>query len=93
MLLPYRVNQPTAEDLLLSGRSLGAQEATRPVTRLVAEPKQPGRRGARAIFEDSRGSVWVGTYGQGILVLRPGTESWQQIRSDTTRTSMWATPR
>ena len=26
-LLPYRVNQPTAEDLLLSGRSLGGEEA------------------------------------------------------------------
>ena len=27
VLLPYRVNQPAAEDLLLSGRSIGAQEA------------------------------------------------------------------
>jgi cyclohexa-1,5-dienecarbonyl-CoA hydratase len=27
VLLPYRVNQPTAEDLLFSGRSLGSQEA------------------------------------------------------------------
>jgi cyclohexa-1,5-dienecarbonyl-CoA hydratase len=27
VLLPYRVNQPTAEDLLFSGRSLGAPEA------------------------------------------------------------------
>jgi cyclohexa-1,5-dienecarbonyl-CoA hydratase len=27
VLLPYRVNRPTAEDLLFSGRSLGAQEA------------------------------------------------------------------
>lgn len=27
VLLPYRVNQPAAEDLLFSGRSLGAQEA------------------------------------------------------------------
>jgi cyclohexa-1,5-dienecarbonyl-CoA hydratase len=27
VLLPFRVNQPTAEDLLFSGRSLGAQEA------------------------------------------------------------------
>ena len=34
------------------------------------------------------GSVWVGTYGQGILVLPPGAESWQQIRSDTTRPSI-----
>jgi len=29
VLLPYRVNQPTAEDLLYSGRSLGAAEAER----------------------------------------------------------------
>ncbi len=27
VLLPYRVNQPAAEDLLLSGRSIGAEEA------------------------------------------------------------------
>jgi cyclohexa-1,5-dienecarbonyl-CoA hydratase len=27
VLLPYRVNQPTAEDLLLSGRSIGAEQA------------------------------------------------------------------
>ena len=27
VLLPYRVNQPSAEDLLLSGRSIGADEA------------------------------------------------------------------
>ncbi|MFO1217024.1 MAG: cyclohexa-1,5-dienecarbonyl-CoA hydratase [Burkholderiaceae bacterium] len=29
VLLPYRVNQPTAEDLLYSGRSIGAVEAER----------------------------------------------------------------
>jgi len=28
-LLPYRVNQPAAEDLLLTGRSIGAEEALR----------------------------------------------------------------
>ncbi len=27
VLLPYRVNQPAAEDLLFSGRSIGADEA------------------------------------------------------------------
>jgi cyclohexa-1,5-dienecarbonyl-CoA hydratase len=27
VLLPYRVNQPFAEDLLLSGRTIGAEEA------------------------------------------------------------------
>jgi murein DD-endopeptidase MepM/ murein hydrolase activator NlpD len=27
------------------------------------------------------GSIWVGTYGQGIFVLRNGASSWQQIRS------------
>lgn len=29
VLLPYRVNQPAAEDLLLSGRTVGAEEARR----------------------------------------------------------------
>jgi murein DD-endopeptidase MepM/ murein hydrolase activator NlpD len=33
-------------------------------------------------------SIWVGTYGAGILVWRPGAEAWEQIRSDTTRTSI-----
>src|SRR5579872_4044322 len=30
------------------------------------------------------GSIWVGTYGDGIYVLRPGATAWQNLRSDTT---------
>src|SRR4026208_744572 len=29
------------------------------------------------------GSVWVGTYGQGIFRMRPGGTSWDHISSDT----------
>ncbi len=28
-------------------------------------------------------AIWVGTYGQGIFVLRPGARTWQQIRSSS----------
>jgi len=40
-----------------------------------------------AIARDPRGSVWVGTYGQGILRLRPGSKTWEPIRHDSTSTS------
>ena len=30
------------------------------------------------------GGVWVGTYGEGIYVLRPGALTWENIRADTT---------
>jgi murein DD-endopeptidase MepM/ murein hydrolase activator NlpD len=33
-------------------------------------------------------SVWVGTYGQGILRLRHGATAWESIRHDTTGTSI-----
>src|SRR5256886_16101729 len=36
---------------------------------------------ARARAPDS--AIWVGTYGQGIFVLRKGAGSWQQIRSSS----------
>ena len=26
------------------------------------------------------GAIWVGTYGQGIFVFRPGAGSWEQLR-------------
>ncbi len=50
VLLPYRVNQPTAEDLLLSGRSIGAVEALSCglVHAVVADPEAA----ALAYFED-----------------------------------------
>ncbi len=35
------------------------------------------------IARDLRGSVWVGTYGQGILRLRPGSKTWESIRHDS----------
>jgi ligand-binding sensor domain-containing protein len=34
------------------------------------------------------GAIWVGTYGEGIFVYRPGAEEWVRIRSDTTSTSI-----
>jgi murein DD-endopeptidase MepM/ murein hydrolase activator NlpD len=34
-----------------------------------------------ALAADARGSVWAGTYGQGIYVLRPGAADWKHIAS------------
>ncbi len=36
-----------------------------------------------AVARDPRGSVWVGSYGQGIFRLRLGDTRWETIRSDT----------
>jgi hypothetical protein len=41
-----------------------------------------------ALARGPDGSTWVGTYGAGIFVHRPGAEEWERIRSDTTRTSI-----
>ena len=40
------------------------------------------------VASDPRAGVWVGTYGHGIYVLRPGSQEWEAIRSDTTDTSI-----
>jgi murein DD-endopeptidase MepM/ murein hydrolase activator NlpD len=37
-----------------------------------------------AVARDAQGTIWVGTYGQGIFRLPVGTETWQQLRHDTT---------
>lgn len=34
------------------------------------------------------GARWVGTYAEGIFVLRPGAKAWDRIRTDTTDTSI-----
>ncbi|MGH7630717.1 MAG: peptidoglycan DD-metalloendopeptidase family protein [Gemmatimonadales bacterium] len=35
---------------------------------------------------DPGGTIWLGTYGHGILRLPPGATAWEQIRRDTTNT-------
>jgi murein DD-endopeptidase MepM/ murein hydrolase activator NlpD len=37
-----------------------------------------------AVARDAQGTIWVGTYGQGIYRLPAGAETWQQLRHDTT---------
>jgi murein DD-endopeptidase MepM/ murein hydrolase activator NlpD len=37
---------------------------------------------------DRHGDVWAGTYGKGIFRLRKGARTWEQIRHDTTGTSI-----
>jgi cyclohexa-1,5-dienecarbonyl-CoA hydratase len=49
VLLPYRVNQPTAEDLLLTGRSIGAEQAL--AAGLVSEVAADPEAAAGAWFE------------------------------------------
>src|SRR4051812_21806073 len=41
-----------------------------------------------AVARDAQGSIWVGTYGQGIYRLPLGATAWQSIRHDTTATSI-----
>src|SRR3954464_8533048 len=41
-----------------------------------------------AVARDAQGSIWVGTYGQGIYRLPLGATAWQPIRHDTTATSI-----
>src|SRR6476620_5071493 len=41
-----------------------------------------------AVARDAQGSIWVGTYGQGIYRLPVGATAWQSIRHDTTATSI-----
>src|SRR3954470_4978982 len=37
-----------------------------------------------AVGRDAQGTIWVGTYGQGVFRLPVGAETWQQLRHDTT---------
>jgi murein DD-endopeptidase MepM/ murein hydrolase activator NlpD len=37
-----------------------------------------------AVARDAQGTIWVGTYGQGLYRLPVGSETWQSIRHDTT---------
>ena len=41
-----------------------------------------------SVARDPQGTVWVGTYGNGIYRLRPGSQTWEHIRHDTTTTSI-----
>jgi murein DD-endopeptidase MepM/ murein hydrolase activator NlpD len=41
-----------------------------------------------AVARDPAGSLWVGTYGQGILRLRPKAPSWERIRHDSSGSSI-----
>ena len=40
------------------------------------------------VARDGGGSLWIGTYGQGIYRLPPGASAWDAIRHDTTATSI-----
>ena len=41
-----------------------------------------------ALGRDQAGGIWVGTYGHGIDVLRPGAVAWEQIRTDSSGRSI-----
>jgi len=41
-----------------------------------------------ALGRDRDGGIWVGTYGQGIYVLRPGAAAWENLRADSTGRSI-----
>src|SRR5437762_641568 len=75
------VARSTLPVLLVVTRSLGAQQSLPPL---------PDTTGfgvhVLALARAPDNALWVGTYGQGIFVLRPGAGSWEQIKhsSDTT---------
>src|SRR2546425_1098446 len=75
------VARSTLPVLLVVTRSLGAQQSLPPL---------PDTTGfgvhVLALARGPDNALWVGTYGQGIFVLRPGAGSWEQIKhsSDTT---------
>src|SRR5881397_3732916 len=79
------VARSTLPVLLVVTRSLGAQQSLPPL---------PDTTGfgvhVLAIARAPDQSVWVGTYGQGIFVLRQGSGSWEQLKhsSDTTARSI-----
>jgi murein DD-endopeptidase MepM/ murein hydrolase activator NlpD len=41
-----------------------------------------------ALARGNDGSVWAGSYGDGIFVLRPGADAWERLRADTTEGSI-----
>jgi murein DD-endopeptidase MepM/ murein hydrolase activator NlpD len=41
-----------------------------------------------AAARDAGGSIWLGTYGRGLLRLRPGATAWDVIRHDSSATSL-----
>lgn len=79
MILVLGLALPAA---LPGSRSLGAQTL----------PPLPDSTGwgvhVLAISRDPTGGLWVGSYGQGIFRLRPGSPGWERIRHDTTATSI-----
>src|SRR5229473_5225799 len=68
------VARSTLSVLLVVTRSLGAQQSLPPL---------PDTSGfgvhVLALARAPDGAVWVGTYGQGIYVLRPGAGTWEHI--------------
>src|SRR6478609_10353126 len=69
--------------LVLAAPTLGAQ---------VALPALPDSAGwgvhVLTVVRDPGGTLWVGTYGEGIYRLLPGATAWESIRHDTTATSI-----
>jgi murein DD-endopeptidase MepM/ murein hydrolase activator NlpD len=61
-----------------------------PLLPLLAQeiPPLPTPSHVLALARAPDGAVWVGTYGDGIYVLRPGAHAWSQLVPDTTDTSI-----
>lgn len=81
--MPVGFRRGVAAWALLISAPLGAQ------TRLPSLPDSSGW-GVHVLTatQDRAGTVWVGTYGQGIFRLPADSAHWQRIRSDTTSTSI-----
>ena len=77
---------------LLLGGLLLAAAATAAPAQAPRLPPLPDSSGwgvhILALARSPDGTIWVGTYGEGIFVYRPGAQEWQRFRSDTTSTSI-----
>jgi len=82
-----RPHAPLALAALLAAAPLAGQSPVAP--RLPALPDSAGWGiHVLAARQDRAGTVWVGTYGQGILRLPADSTRWERIVSDTTKTAI-----
>ena len=75
---------PRALRLLLATLALAPAAAAQSAPHLPPLPDPTGwGTPILALGRSKDGALWVGTYGQGIYVLRPGAAGWENLRADS----------